>query len=268
MSRSCIVLIFMGLSCSVALAQEDLKHIREGNKQYEQGEYEMAGESYQKALSENANSSQGTFNLGDASYKQEKYEEAAAQFEIFALRENNKTDVAKSYHNLGNSLMMKKKYAKSVEAYKNSLRNNPDDASTKYNLAYAQKKLAEQQKKKDNKEQDKQKNDDNEEKDDKEMKDKEKPQAEEDQKGEKDDQEQDPNKNEEQKDESDQKQNEKTEKDQQQEEKQEQKPQPNQISQEEAQKLLDALKNEEQNLQSKLTKNRMKATKINIEKDW
>ncbi|HHZ64029.1 MAG TPA: tetratricopeptide repeat protein, partial [Flavobacteriales bacterium] len=227
------------------------------NKQYEEGEYEKAGESYQKALSENSNSSQGTFNLGDAAYKQEKYEEAAAQFETFALRDDNKENVAKSYHNLGNSLMMSKEYAKSVEAYKNALRNNPSDAGTKYNLAYAQQKLAEQQK---------QKNEEKEEKDDKENKEKDEPQSEDDQKKEKEDQDQKDKKEDDKKSESEQNQNEKTKEEEQQE--QEKQPQPNQISQEDAKKLLDALKNEEQNVQNKLTKNKMKATRINIEKDW
>ena len=266
MIRLANILLVICVFSGPILAQDDLKYIREGNKQYENGEYEMAGESYQKALSENANSSQGAFNLGDASYKQEKYEDAAAQFETFALRGDNKTDVAKSYHNLGNSLMMSKEYGKSVEAYKNALRNNPSDAATKYNLAYAQQKLAEQQKQKDNEEQEKQKNDDNEEKDDKDMKDEDKPQSEDDQQKEKEDQEKKDNKEDDKKSESEQKQNEKTKEEEQKE--QEKKPNPNEISKEDAKKLLDALKNEEQNVQNKLTKNKMKATKINIEKDW
>ncbi|PCH97313.1 MAG: hypothetical protein COB85_02795 [Bacteroidetes bacterium] len=266
MNRTVCILLLLGLSCSLTYAQDDLKYVREGNEHYEEGEFEKASVSYQKALSENSNSPQGAFNLGDASYKQEKYKEAAAQFETFALRDDNKTNVAKSYHNLGNSLMRSKEYSKSIEAYKNALRNNPSDAGTKYNLAYAQQKLAEQQKQKDNKEQEKQKNDDNEEKDDKDMKDEEKPQSEDDQQKEKEDQEKKDNKEDDKKSESDQKQNEKTKEEEQKE--QEKKPNPNEISKEDAKKLLDALKNEEQNVQSKLTKNKMKATKINIEKDW
>ena len=153
--------------------------------------------------------------------------------------------------------MMSKEYAKSVEAYKNALRNNPSDAGTKYNLAYAQQKLAEQQK---------QKNEEKEEKDDKENKEKDEPQSEDDQKKEKEDQDQKDKKEDDKKSESEQNQNEKTKEEEQQE--QEKQPQPNQISQEDAKKLLDALKNEEQNVQNKLTKNKMKATRINIEKDW
>ena len=41
--------------------------------------------------------------------------------------------------------MQSKEYAKSVEAYKQSLRLNPKDDETRYNLALAQKLLHDQQ---------------------------------------------------------------------------------------------------------------------------
>ena len=44
-------------------------------------------------------------------------------------------------------LYKKKEYQKSVDAYKNALKNNSKDEDTRYNLAYAQKKLEEQNKK-------------------------------------------------------------------------------------------------------------------------
>ncbi len=48
-----------------------------------------------------------------------------------------------------------KDYAKAVEAYKESLRNNPKDDETRYNLALAQKQLQDQQQNQ-NQDQDKQ----------------------------------------------------------------------------------------------------------------
>ncbi len=50
-------------------------------------------------------------------------------------------------HNIGNSLMEQKKYEESVKSYENSLTNNPKDDDTRYNLAYAQSKLQQQQQK-------------------------------------------------------------------------------------------------------------------------
>ncbi|HAV54019.1 MAG TPA: hypothetical protein DCX41_03680, partial [Aequorivita sp.] len=37
----------------------------------------------------------------------------------------------------GNTYMNEKKYTEAVEAYKNALRNNPNDDETRYNLALA-----------------------------------------------------------------------------------------------------------------------------------
>ena len=60
-----------------------------------------------------------------------------------------KKEIASAFHNVGNALMEEKNYEKSVEAYKNSLKANPKDDDTRYNLAVAQylmKKQQEQQK--------------------------------------------------------------------------------------------------------------------------
>lgn len=86
-------------------------------------------------------------------YKQEKYPEAAEQYQQIAgqrerlLAENpaNIQRLAEVFHNLGNIQMKNKDYAKSIEAYKQSLRMNPKDEETRYNLALAQKLLNDQQ---------------------------------------------------------------------------------------------------------------------------
>ena len=56
--------------------QEDKKSIRKGNQFYKEAKYEEAEQSYRQALDENSNSFEGAFNLGDAAYRQEKYEDA------------------------------------------------------------------------------------------------------------------------------------------------------------------------------------------------
>ena len=66
-----------------------------------------------------------------------------------------KARLAEIYHNVGNIGMQSKEYAKSVEAYKQSLRLNPKDDETRYNLALAQKLLHDQQQQQDDKKQDK-----------------------------------------------------------------------------------------------------------------
>ena len=59
--------------------------------------------------------------------------------------EKDKMKLAHIYHNMGVIFQAGKDYAKAVDAYKMSLRNNPTDHETRYNLALAQKMLKDQQ---------------------------------------------------------------------------------------------------------------------------
>jgi Ca-activated chloride channel homolog len=227
MIRYLFILCF-SLSALSTLAQKENKHIREGNKQYNDGKFEEAQTSYLRAIEENAKSFPGAFNLGNSLYKQEKYEEAASQFQMLTQTAQDKEIKAKAFHNLGNSYLKSQKYQEAVEAYKHALRNNPADEDARYNLAYAMQQLKQQQE-----------------------------QQQQDQKQDKKEEE----KKEEQKD---QKQDKKE--DQKQEQQQQQKPK-DELTKEEAQRLLEAMEREDKNVQDKLKKEK-KAVKVQIEKDW
>ncbi|MCK7537586.1 MAG: hypothetical protein MZV63_44840 [Marinilabiliales bacterium] len=49
---------------------------------------------------------------------------------------------------IGNSMLQNQKVKESIDAYKEALRNNPNDMDTKHNLAYAQKLMQQQQQQK------------------------------------------------------------------------------------------------------------------------
>ena len=149
-----ILIIFQSL---LSYSQDERKFIRDGNSKYNGTKYSEAEISYRKALEKDPNSFKAAFNLGDALYKQKKYEEAASQFQSIANTDITKEEKAKVYHNLGNSYMQTKKYKESIEAYKQALRNNPTDVETKYNLAYANKMMQQQQKQQQNDKNDKNK---------------------------------------------------------------------------------------------------------------
>jgi Ca-activated chloride channel family protein len=146
---------FLFVLCSgVMFAQKaERKNVREGNKLYRNEQFTESEIAYRKSLEVNPRSVEGTFNLGNALYRQEKYPEAAEQYQLLAgqtrklLNDNpeNAARMAQVFHNLGNIGMKNKEYAKSVEAYKQSLRLNPKDDETRYNLALAQKLLNDQQ---------------------------------------------------------------------------------------------------------------------------
>ncbi len=145
--------------------QDPNKLIRKGNVLYKDGKYQDAEKNYRKALEKNKDSFKGKFNLGDAMYKQNNWEESSRIFSELAGSKMDKNTKAGVYHNLGNSLLEAKDYQKSILAYQNALLNNPGDLDTKYNLEYAkmmlkkQQQQQQQQKQKQNEKQDQQKQD-------------------------------------------------------------------------------------------------------------
>src|SRR5438132_1207486 len=133
-------------SCK-AYAQQEKYVLREGNNSYFGGKYNEAEKYYSEALKKKNNYPKANFNLGDAYYKQGKMTDAIGQFDVFIKNSNNKDTLSKAFHNMGNSYLKTKSYEDAIKAYKNSLKLNPKDEDTRYNLAYAKKKLEEQKKK-------------------------------------------------------------------------------------------------------------------------
>jgi Tetratricopeptide repeat. len=134
----------MGASFTFAQKAER-KNVREGNKLYKKEKYTESEISYRKSLEVNPRSIEGTYNLGNSLYKQGKFPEAAEQYQLIAAQEKDPVKLAQVFHNLGNISMKNKQYDKSVQAYRQSLRLNPKDDETRYNLALAQKLLENQQ---------------------------------------------------------------------------------------------------------------------------
>jgi Ca-activated chloride channel homolog len=254
-------------------SQNENTLIREGNKLYDEKKYPEAEIEYRKSLEVAPKSFKGNFNLADALYEQKNYEEASKMFNDIASQKVSKKIKAEAYHNLGNSFLDMQEIEKSIEAYKNALRINPQDKETKYNLEYAKQLLKKQQQQqdqnKDNKDQqDKDKQDEDKDKQDQNKDEKEKEQNEDQQDQNKDQQDkQDENKD--QQDKKQDQQNQDEDKKDQQKKEQQQQPQPKEISKKDAERMLQALKNSEKETLEKLKKAKAaKAQKVKIEKDW
>lgn len=147
-------------------AQKDAKNIYNGNQLYYGGRIVESTELYRQALKENPNNPKAHFNLGNSLYKtglQIKsskesfvqsgkkvtpdslanlvFEEAAQSFAIVANTISDKDTLHQAWHNIGNCYLQKKEYQQAVDAYKKSLKYNPKDEETRYNLAYALKHM-------------------------------------------------------------------------------------------------------------------------------
>lgn len=258
--KQILIMMFLVIQGIALFAQQEKREIHKGNQLYNEQKYTEAEASYRKSLEKSKQSVAGNFNLGDAFYKQKKFDKAAEQFNGIASSASDPAVKAQAYHNLGNTLMESKKYEESIEVYKKSLLNNPKDDQTRYNLAYAMEKLKQQQqqnKDKKNKDKKDQKNKDQKDKD-KNKDDKNKDDKNKDNKDQKDKDKKDQNKDQDKKDQD--------KKDQDQ--KDGQKPQPDKLSKEDAKRMLEALNNEEKNTQDKLKNKKATGVKGRIKKDW
>lgn len=142
------------LAAPAAMAQKESSDVRRGNKQYEQGNFSEAEVEYRRGLDKNDQSFEAHYNLGDALFRQEKYPEALEQYTLAEkqLKDKDGEDskkvkerLASTYHNIGNACYAQQQYDKAVAAYQESLRRNPKDNDTRYNLVKAMQQLQQQQ---------------------------------------------------------------------------------------------------------------------------
>jgi tetratricopeptide (TPR) repeat protein len=246
--KNILLLISFMFLYSNGFSQSNRSILNDGVDKYEEKKYSDAELDFRKVVESSPKNFDANFNLGTSYYKQEKYDDAIKSFASAFEGAKDNESKAKVLHNIGNSLLKSNKLEQSIEAYKNALKFNPNDQDTKYNLSYALEMLK-------NKDKDKDKNDKN--------------------KNDKNDQKKDDQKNQQNQDQQnidqnkqDQQQNPqpKDQESKQDNTKQPQQPKDVKISKDEAQRILDALKNNEKDLQKLLRKKSGKVKKT--DKDW
>lgn len=231
MKRKKYLFLSLVLVSTATFAQKtERDYLRSGNKLYKDSLFVKSEVDYRKVLELDPQSTDASYNLGNALLMQQKAKEAMEQFEAASHIEKDKAKLAEIYHNMGVILQSSKQLPQCIEAYKQALRNNPKDDETRYNLALAQKQLKDQQQNQQNQEQ---------------------------------------NKEEKQEQKQDEKQQ---NKDQQEQEKQnqqqnQQQQQQNQLSKENAEQLLNAVMQDEKNVQDKVKK-QIQVSGRKLEKDW
>lgn len=241
-----MILLTMFLISAVVFAQPDRKCVRKGNNNYKEGNYQQAEVEYRKALEGNPASYKADFNLGNALYKQKQYDAAAGKYSGLAEKESDTQKLGRYYYNLGNALFEKKSYRESIEAYKNALRNMPGDMDAKHNLQLALRMLNEQQQQHQNK------NGQQQNKDQQKQQDSEKDQQNQDQQNQnqQDKNQQQDQKNQESQDNSQQHQVK------------------GQISPEDAERILQALENEEKDVMKRVQEKKERGQKVQSDKNW
>jgi len=246
------ILTILSVFLAVNVFAQSKQQIREGNRDYKDGDFEHAEEQYRRAIQDDPASLRGTYNLGNAIYEQGRYEEAVKHYSSAeAIAKDGKTK-SDALYNLGNAYLAQQNLEESINAYKQALKINPKDMATKYNLAYALQQMKMQQQQQQEQQQQQQEGEQSED------------QEEQDQQQQ---QEQEQQEQQEEQEQQQQQQNQSEgEEEKEQNEESEEQPQPQDMSKEEAMKILDIMENEDQKVQEKLRKGDKRRSKS--DKDW
>lgn len=155
-----LVLLLLTLSsASMATAQSNVarKQTRKGNREYKKEHYDKAEVNYRRALHDDSTAYRAHYNLGNTLYRQKKYDQAANHYnkalELAGPDEKNRSRIL---HNLGNSNLMDglskdnraeglQQFQQAVNSYREALKLDPKNNNTRYNLSYAQKLLQQAQ---------------------------------------------------------------------------------------------------------------------------
>ena len=235
--------------------------LSEAQQSLQKEEFPSAEADYRKAISLNPKSEIAKYNLGTAYYGKDKNAEAMLRFKQAATTATEKSEKHKAFHNLGNTYMNEKRYTEAVEAYKNALRNNPNDDETRYNLALAKDMLEKNPPPPQDDDKDKDKKDDKKDQENKDDQNKE---------GDKGDEKKDQDKGDEKEDkkEGDKDQGKPDQPKDEGDKPQQQQPVPGQLSPQQVKSLLEAMNNEEKKTQDKINAEKQKGAKVRTDKDW
>ena len=261
-------IIMLGCFNLYSQSENYAKFYNKGNKLLDNN-FEQAEKNFRIAINDSLSDLKATFNLSNKYYTEGLYDEAISrQIEATKLAKDN-SEKHRAFHNLGNSLMKKQLCSEAVLAYKNALRNNPNDDETRYNLALAKKCEKEQEQNNDDENKDDQKDKNDENKDDQQDKNDEKKDDENknDQQDKNDEKKDDENKNDQQ-DKNDENKDNQNKDNNKSDQPKDNKNQQSKLSPQQIKNLLKAMENAEKKVQAKVNDKKQKGTKVVSEKDW
>ena len=114
-------------------AQAGRSQVQEGNRLYEEGLFPEAHEKYLEGLATVPESGLIRFNDGNALYKGEDYQRAVEAYQR-AIETGDPALVGSAWYNLGNAFYRQQQLEESLDAYKQALRLRPADVDAKHNL--------------------------------------------------------------------------------------------------------------------------------------
>lgn len=136
-------------------AQKENSTIRNGNRLYKKQQMDQAQQQYQKAVQLAPSNPTTNYNLGNAQFRKNDYENAASSYRAAIEHSTDSAVKEMAWYNEGVSTIKQKKLQESIDAWKNALKIDPADNEARENL---QKALMEQKKQQQNQKNNQQQN--------------------------------------------------------------------------------------------------------------
>ncbi len=149
--RSWWILVLVALLTHATHAQVTSRSmLRSGNRAFEEGDFTTAEEKYREAAQKRHHATAAQFNLANALYRQQRYEEALEVYLSLLSSSHDSATINAIAYNLGNTALkrflnpeegmehQRQEYLQlGIEAYSEALRYNPTDEDARHNLALA-----------------------------------------------------------------------------------------------------------------------------------
>ena len=132
-------------TAGVSAQESDRRDVRRGNREFRDGNYREAAVEYQKALLRDSTSFAASYNLANALYRMENWQEARSVLDSVSKAAEVSGHASDYWYNSGNTAATLKDWQAAVDAYKESLLRNPGDLEAKENYIYAKEMLENQQ---------------------------------------------------------------------------------------------------------------------------
>ncbi len=249
----CALWLFVGPVRVLYAQGNGRSKVLKGNEYFMQKKYDEANNAYRDAQLDNPTSPIIDYNIANTLYEKHKYEEAIKRYDKVLRNSDDPLFQAQTYYNMGNALYRLHKLPESILAYQEALKLNPNDEDAKYNLEYVRAKLKQEAKKQPQQQQQQQQQ---------------KQQQQQNQKNQSQDQNQQQEQEQQQQENQEQMAEQQNQAEQQQQKQaKKQKGKEQEISKEDAERILNALQNEEKDLQ-KARKIKAKGRRKRTTKDW
>ena len=147
--KSIIFVLFTVIALQ-GFAQQWVDSLKVARSAYRNKEYDKANRYYRSAQNLAPKDIDLSEEIAQSTYRSRDFDNAEKVYQQAASEKKDKFEKAKIQHNLGNTRMKKKDYSGAIEAYKDALRNNPNDQETQYNLSEAIRQKKQQEDKNNN----------------------------------------------------------------------------------------------------------------------